>query len=1308
MAKNELRLIITADGKRAIDTIDATERNIKALASQTLQLEKDLKAGAARASDMDHAFSLLKDAIVRNVASIKLLNPSLNETEEYLKKWNLVMSTIGTKGGAAFSETLGRIKAEVNELNRVLMESSTVEYSAVSDVDGNLIAKKQLEEEWVAAKKKHEEDILSIEKISQEESYRQYKQTVEAKKAEDEAYYKSIEENIRKQEALYKSITAMMKEQAAYEESMQKKAFSWSTGKGPQNAMGDSYKGSPETYEQTWQRLLQEQDRQLEADWIAAKKIHEQEKIQIEKAANKESLALYKDMMKKKKEELNEEIKWIEAGINHKKQFEKGSQNTVKNVDKISRSISNLSKNTKASAGYFSKLFDTTKNVLMFRSIMKIINSIASLTKFLGDSVQAAAEAEQVFSKLNTVFVGTGGAMEKAISLASQIGVATSTAASALSTVGDLLQAQGQTTIQSLETASEWVSQFQDIIAFKDINMSLEEFAQNFMSGAAGNLRNFRTFGSIVRESAVNAELAKKGLDKLTGSELELAKMTTRAEMALAQQKNALGATQREWDTMLSVQRRYEEQLKIFKENVGENINPVVKMWTELKTVMLEVFNAQKTWQEKYKMVEEKKAIDTKYYTFDANGEIANQSNYLGLKNALDNANIMYGNGGEDSQSKAINSAILAMQEYGASITQITQLFEEMQTGGMGVAGDFREAFLVAAEEYIAGLLEIEKESENVDKIIKESSFVDSMLEQIQQLGGISFAGSELYKTFTDELDKALNGEIDVNKLEETLGNVKKYLLDSVFKPIEETELKGVELVFSDDAELDRLNKIKDTYEALYSIIYSAGDEYSNYLELIETYWNDNNKKIEDHNAQLEAQKKLISDIESVNNKTADYEKQLRQIDMSDTEKVLDNLNEMLEAATDENLKIAIEAQIVAFNNLTKATDERTRKEELEAKREEISKSASAYLQSAADYRKQAEQLGMSEYEIAMQNYDEEFFRLQDEYNAASDELKDSIREQIMAMFDERLAYIQLTEATEAYNQEQQNKQTWEDLKSQFSDSFGEFGTLVSAFSSGGFSDLLSTLIKIIAQTEVASKLGSLLSDSILPTLNAFLEPLLPVISMLSESIRMLVDIVLRPLFPLLQGLASTIAITVGIFNTAIGLISDGIKKTVGIVVQSIENMINWVIDLVNEIPFVDVGHVRIGASDWANIDVEANMMANIEKIGVVLEQIAEYDMSTSENTEKMASKDYDTYKKLLAAKEIDEATYNRWTGMDKYSTSFAANGVSYTTGSKQSYVSVNNLTVQVPSGMTLVEFLKGLEDYNNGNSLYAVNTMAV
>ena len=459
MAKNELRLIITADGKRALDTIDATERNIKSLGSQTLKLEQDLKSGIERTAGMADAFRQMNDVVNRYAISMNELNPAISQNEAALKAWKAMMESVITKGGAFGSETLEYIKMQIASVSNEIEKQNTV------------IAKT----------------------------------------------------------------------------------------------------------------------------------------TELEKVTNKA----------------------VNAQLSYKSAVEK----------------------TNPILKYFKKNLELVKNVMGFRIVMTVINNLAQLSQFFKESTQAAAEAEQKFSKLNTVFGKTSNAMSKAISLASKLGVATSTAASSLSTVGDLLQAQGMYTTESLETAYEWISQFQDIIAFKDINMSLEEFAQNFMSGAAGNLRNFRTFGSIVRESAVNAELAKKGLDNLTGSELELAKMTTRAEMALEQQKNAIGATQREWDTMLSVQRRYEEAMTRFQESVGNALNPVIKMWMELKTTMLEVFTAQQTWNEKQKMVEEKKALDTKYATFGKDGEIVNQSNYLGFRSYIDAANTAYVNASSSKKS---------------------------------------------------------------------------------------------------------------------------------------------------------------------------------------------------------------------------------------------------------------------------------------------------------------------------------------------------------------------------------------------------------------------------------------------------------------------------------------------------------------------------------------------------------------------------------------------------------------------------------------------------------------------------------
>ena len=180
-------------------------------------------------------------------------------------------------------------------------------------------------------------------------------------------------------------------------------------------------------------------------------------------------------------------------------QYATAAKNAAPAVDKFAVATKELDQTSK---GYLTRLVTLTKNILTFQLIMGPIRSaISGVKNTLKESMSVAAEAEQIYSKLSTVFDGFEDSARRAsIALASSLGVAQSTSSSALSTVGDLLQAQGMGTAESLSTATGWVKQFQDIIAFKDINMSLEEFAQNFMSGAAGNLRNFRTFGSIVKE----------------------------------------------------------------------------------------------------------------------------------------------------------------------------------------------------------------------------------------------------------------------------------------------------------------------------------------------------------------------------------------------------------------------------------------------------------------------------------------------------------------------------------------------------------------------------------------------------------------------------------------------------------------------------------------------------------------------------------------------------------------------------------------------------------------------------------------
>ena len=1007
MAKNELRLIITADGKRALDTIDATERNIKSLGSQTLKLEQDLKSGIERTAGMADAFRQMNDVVNRYAISINELNPAISQNEAALKAWKAMKESVITKGGAFGSETLEYIKMQIASVSNEIEKQNTV------------IAKT----------------------------------------------------------------------------------------------------------------------------------------TELEKVTNKA----------------------VNAQLSYKSAVEK----------------------TNPILKYFKKNLELVKNVMGFRIVMTVINNLAQLSQFFKESTQAAAEAEQKFSKLNTVFGKTSNAMSKAISLASKLGVATSTAASSLSTVGDLLQAQGMYTTESLETAYEWISQFQDIIAFKDINMSLEEFAQNFMSGAAGNLRNFRTFGSIVRESAVNAELAKKGLDNLTGSELELAKMTTRAEMALEQQKNAIGATQREWDTMLSVQRRYEEAMTRFQESVGNALNPVIKMWMELKTTMLEVFTAQQTWNEKQKMVEEKKALDTKYATFGKDGEIVNQSNYLGFRSYIDAANTAYVNASsEKKQLKVLNDLMISIQEYGATVPDLTRTFADIVKSGGAIDSDFWIQAVDYATDYLLKLQDIKKEEEDINNLLSKANQVDSFFEQIQAIKGVDLANVSSYNAFIKALDDAnANGITDKEAFKETIKNALFFGLGEAKIDIDNLGLSLIEKTFSSDPYLETLEKRRDTYKELYEIAVNSGKYQEEDVQFIAEEWKNANKQIDDYIEK----KDLLSSLSSG---TDDYTKQFEQLKMSDYEKTIDDFNRMLAEATDNDVIIAIVNQKNAFKELTKATNE--------------------------------------------------------------------------------------------YNAEQEMKKKWEDLGTQASDSLGEFGTLISFFGSGGMPDLLSTLVQIVSQTEAFTRLSSILTDSILPVLNAFLEPIIPLIDQLSSIISNLVQAVLVPFFPILQGISAAIAGLFGIVDATFSAIVSSIKWTMGWALGWIEDAVNTVVG------WFGGGKADWGFIDWRNENPGQVFKDKINETNDTIEKILGYSMEIADNT---SDNDFDTYKKLLLAKEINQETYNKWTGMDRYTTQSLANGVSYTTGNR-SYVNVNNLTVQVPEGMTLAEFLKGIDDYNNGHGLYSVNTL--
>ena len=273
------------------------------------------------------------------------------------------------------------------------------------------------------------------------------------------------------------------------------------------------------------------------------------------------------------------------------------SHGDPKEIQKLANEYKKLTKEheelAKAQNGTNTRIKNLIKNFVSAQLIVWALRSVVSgLTKGLKEASAAAAEAEQTFGRFDAVFEGLERANSAVENMVDNFGVAKSSAADILSSIGNTALGFGASAMEAAQFSETVAKSLSDIMAFRDVQGTISDFAQRFMSGASGNVENFRAIGSIVRQSMVDLELQKQGWENLTGQALEWAKVQARVNIVLEQQKKAMGATEREWDTLLSIQRRNAEQTKQMKENIGETINQFFKPMSEWILTLKENWNA--------------------------------------------------------------------------------------------------------------------------------------------------------------------------------------------------------------------------------------------------------------------------------------------------------------------------------------------------------------------------------------------------------------------------------------------------------------------------------------------------------------------------------------------------------------------------------------------------------------------------------------------------------------------------------------------------------------------------------------------
>lgn len=926
-----------------------------------------------------------------------------------------------------------------------------------------------------------------------------------------------------------------------------------------------------------------------------------------------------------------------EAGLAKLKldEYENSLRNVIKLEGEGSSKAKELAAQYKKQQDVLSKLSSTTTKfsvrvsglIKSFVSAQAIVYLVQKSFHLLTDGIraasEAAAEAEETANLFNTTFSNiatTANGVANAMS--SALGISTAAAQQALGTFGDLAMGYGQTQSAALEFAESAVTLGLDLISFKNITGDTTQILQALASGVAGNYENFRKWGIIVTMTEVNARLAAKGYDKLTGSALQFAKI--QETLAIVQEKsaNAQGDMEKTLDSTANVTRRVTEANKELLANIGSGINqvltPLKLMWLDIAESINKATKAMALYDSGQKNIGvydiKNNKQDRRSFEIDiinsygseaymGSMRIVDEEAFLGSMNevmriyeatAADVLNVLRKNNAEYTESFA--KAVIGIEKLAKAEREEERLLDERR----GTLEDLT----ASAENYFAALQKI------------QGVAITTGLEKFHHEGNIESiiaSGASLEKAKDEIAAKTREGVL------EGFSSLKDASWENYISPID--------LVFGKTDEVDgltnKLDSIYSMYEEINNYAITSGADYTDILSAVASYYKEIQGSIEAITAEEERRANIKAIQGGMQDRLYDLNRQTAQLGMSDREKALDEISrqytESLKSLNAEsstymnelsNLTAYTEALKDATNNYYDALD---KKDAEEKKRGTFTDALESLRNIREDAQGQLITSGMTERETALyellgvfkevmaaldpnsSTYAEDQAEAAKLFKEASKDMNayyDDMEKQAKAEAEKNAASA-FTGVTDATGRQQTFQLPWQAeldsaigafdsafndwaelyieaghtqaevdaeysrqlerlKKNQVADSYAKAGNTafaglgelaelinaVSSFASGsGVGTLVTMLASLATQTEAFAKASSILTDSVLPVLNAFLEPLIPVLETLAEIIGTLLYAALNPLYEMMLSIGTILSTVLGLLQPVLTLL---------------------------------------------------------------------------------------------------------------------------------------------------------------------------
>lgn len=203
---------------------------------------------------------------------------------------------------------------------------------------------------------------------------------------------------------------------------------------------------------------------------------------------------------------------------------------------------------------------------------------------FAAQAVAGARDLERNLAGLTTVFENVAPQMKTFSANAQQMGLSLVEASKASTFIGSVLKQSGFDIQQTADLTERLVGLATDLSI--TYGYDVQEALLGMTALFRGEYDPIEKFGVAMKQSEINAELAARGLDNLTGAQRRFAEQQIRVELLFQRASDASGAFERQSGTLATEQLKLAAQFANVRDTVANNLLPIM---ADLMSQMSEV-----------------------------------------------------------------------------------------------------------------------------------------------------------------------------------------------------------------------------------------------------------------------------------------------------------------------------------------------------------------------------------------------------------------------------------------------------------------------------------------------------------------------------------------------------------------------------------------------------------------------------------------------------------------------------------------------------------------------------------------------